>query len=178
MNTPGQKPPVTAAAVERALDQLLPRLPFWARRQAQRQLGLGRDPQACVLRACLCAFLQNEFDCSNLLGIYPEEIWIQGESRPRKITPPTWASALIRGLDEMKQAGEPITGTDVLHLLSRLGLLVVCNGEMWGQGVLASALLREDGDPGQDRLYRPGESQGAPCLAWTIAIVSRPGQPE
>jgi len=172
MNTPHQKPPVTPAAIEQAFEHLLPRLPFWAHRHAQRQLGVGRDPLACALRSCLCAYL-HEFDCSNLLGVYPEEVWIQGEHRPIKITPPPWASALLRGLDEEKQAGEPITGTDVLLLLSRLGLLVVCNGDLWGQGVLASALLREDGDPGQDRVYRPGGYQGPFTASWTITIVSK-----
>lgn len=170
------KPLLTSAAVEEALERLLPRLPFWACRQWQRRIGTARDPWGCALRACLLAYLQDMYDCSNLLGFYPTEIWVQGPNRPLKATPPAWASALMRGLDEEKQAGEPITGTDVLLTLERLGLLVVRNGDLWGQGALAAATLREDGDPGQDRVYRPGGYQCAFAMSWTITTVSKPDE--
>ena len=170
------KPLLTTAAVEEALERLLLRLPFWALRQGQRRCGTARDPLGCPLRACLLALLQGEFDCGNLLGVYPEELWIQGERRPLKITLPVWATALVYGLDDGKVAGSPITGTDVSAQLERQGLLVAHDGYLWGQGALAAATLREDGDPGQDRVYRPGGSQGAFAMSWTITIVSKPDE--
>lgn len=171
-----QKPPVTPSVIEDALDSILLRLPSWALRHARQRIGTARDPWGCVLRACLLAYLKDTHDCSNLLGMYPEEIWVQGPNRPLKVTPPTWASALIRGLDEEKQTGEPITGTDVLLILERLGLLAVSNSDLWGQGALAVAYLREDAGPGQDRVYRPGGSQGAFTVSWTITIVPGPDE--
>ena len=164
------KPLLTTAAVEEALERLLLRLPFWALRQGQRRCGTARDPLGCPLRACLLALLQGEFDCGNLLGVYPEEIWIQGERRPLKITPPAWVTALVHGLDDGKAAGSPITGAEVFAQLERQGLLVAHDGYLWGQGPLAAAWLREVGDPGQDRVYRPGESQRALTTFWTITF--------
>ena len=170
------KPPLTTAAVEGALERLLPRLPFWALRQGQHRIGTARDPLGCPLRACLQALLQGEFDCGNLLGVYQEEIWIQGERRPLKITLPAWATALVHGLDDGKAPGSPIIGTDVFAQLEQQGFLVAHDGYLWGQGALATATLQEDGDPGQDRVYRPGGYQGAFAMSWTITTVSKPDE--
>lgn len=163
-----QKPPVTTGVIEQALVHILPRLPFLARRHAHRPLGYARDPQQCVLRTCLLSYLQESHDCAGLLGVYPEEIWVQGEKRPLKVIPPSWATTLEHGLDQQKQAGEPITGADLLAQLQRQGLLILHDGSLWGQGALAPALLLEEGAPDQDRVYRGGRGSGPFALSWIL----------
>lgn len=165
-----QKPPVTPDVIEQALEDILPRLPYLARRHAHRTIGYARDPQRCVLRTCLLLYLQEAYDCTRLLGVYPGEIWVQGAQRPLKVIPPAWTTALIQGFDQQKQVGEPITGVDLQAQLQRQGLLALHEGGLWGQGALASALLLEEGNPDQDRLYR-GSRQPVPfALSWIITI--------
>lgn len=163
-----QNPPVTPGAIEQALAHILPRLPYLARRHAHRPLGYARDPQRCVLRTCLLLYLQEAYDCAKLLGVYPDEIWVQGEKRPLKVITPAWASALEHGLDQQKQFGEPITGGDLLAQLQRQGLLVLHAGSLWGQGALVPALLLEEGTPDQDRVYRGGKASGPHAISWIL----------
>ena len=165
---PHRKPPVTPGVIERALEHILPRLLYLARRRAHRTIGYARDPQRCALRTCLLFYLEEAYDCTRLLGVYPEEVWVQGAQRPLKVIPPAWATALIQGLDQQKQEGSPITGADLQAQLQRQGLLVLHDGGLWGQGALASALLLEEGNPDQDRLYRGGKQPGPFALSWII----------
>ena len=112
-------------------------------------------PGGCALAGLLRALLQTEYECSNLLGLYPDGIWLQGKSRPLKIPLPAWASMLIGGLDQGRHPGDPITDTDILDQLRRQGLLVLSHGELWAQGALATALLQQEGgDPEQERPYQ------------------------
>ncbi len=163
------KPPVTPTVIEGALERILPRLPAFALRHAHILIGRARDPQRCALRTCLLALLQESYDCTKLLGVYAEEIWVQGEERPLKVIPPTWATTLVQGLDQQKQVGEPITGVDLLEQLRRQGLLVLHAGSLWGQEALAAALLREEGNPDQDRLYRGGRGPGPFAFSWLLS---------
>jgi hypothetical protein len=134
--------PLTQGVLERALTGLLPWLPYWALRHAGEQVGWARSPRGCALRACVLAYLEGEYDCSNLLGSYAEEIWIQGTTRPLRVPFAPWATTLIRGLDAGKQMGATITGAEVLAQLQRQGLLVMSYGKLWAQGALALALLK------------------------------------
>jgi hypothetical protein len=163
-----QNPPVTPGVIEQVLAHILPRLPYLARRHARRPLGYARDPQRCVLRTCLLSFLDEAYDCSGLLGVYPDEIWVQGAQRPLRVIPPAWATALEHGLDQQRQVGEQITGGDLLAQLQRQGLLVLHAGSLWGQGALAPALLLEEGTPDQDRVYRGGRGSGPHALSWIL----------
>ena len=135
-------PPLTQGVLERALTDLLPWLPYWALRHAGEPVGWARSPRGCALRACVLALLEREYDCSNLLGSYAEEIWIQGTTGLLRVPFAPWASALIRDLDTGKQIGDPITGAEMLAQLQRQGLLVMSYGELWAQGALALALLK------------------------------------
>ena len=163
-----QKPPVTPGVIAQALEHILPRLPYLARRHAHKPIGYARDPHRCVVRFCLLSYLKEAYDCTRLLGVYPEEIWVQGAQRPLKVIPPAWATALVQGLDQQKQVGEPITGADLLTQLRRQGLLVLHAGSLWGQEALAAALLREEGNPDQDRVYCGGRGPGPFAFSWTL----------